>query len=643
MANRITLKNKRLFALFMVASVAIWLAAACGGDEAKPVATQAPVVNTVLVEKIVRQTVVIEKPVEKVVEKVVEKIVEKIVEKTVIVVQSATAAPATATPAPTATSVSVPTPPAKPTGTLIVVAPNTYNMNSIPRYCPACSVTARTGTLEFLLQAKRNADGTVGYENMLAESWKLSDDMKTIDFTLKRGVQFHKNYGEMTAEDVAWSWNDANPKTEPTSVHDTASDIGGFLTRVDVTDKYSVRFQLSAYGGNIPLQFFTNFQEGIGVFSKKVFDTLGPEKMREVLIGTGPFEMKEWTQFKGSYVTASPSHWRKTAYVAEVHTLEVPEAATRTAMLLTGQAHIGIVSLNDWPKLFAAGLAKAPEGFVGGVSIAFSGNYWEKKHAKTGETLTRTLVNNPWIGDPDDAVSMEKAKKVRQALNLDIDRELINKKVFGGLGSPVYGLTVDETHPLFQARWKTAYDPVQAKKLLTEAGYPNGFKLAPFYTNPAGDVELGEGIGVTWKNDLNIDVTYDRQNYNTFRPSIVNRTFAGVANLGCGSPGPFPPTWPFGINSSSLSFPGGYSSGQEIPKWTETFLKMNGQPDEAILKKAITELNDYNLEWRLCAPVVALPNFAIYNPRKVAEWRMLPEAKGLHGGVNQPEFIKLAP
>ncbi|MDP2949090.1 MAG: ABC transporter substrate-binding protein, partial [Chloroflexota bacterium] len=395
--------------------------------------------------------------------------------------------------------------------------------------------------------------------------------------------------------------------------------------------------------GNMLLQYFTNFHEGIGVFSKKVFDKYGPEGMRDILIGTGPFEMKEWTQFKGSYVTAVENHWRKTPYVAQVNTIEVPEGLVRRSMLEAGQAHIGSVPISEWPKLFAAGLQKAPEGFPGSASVCYSGNYWEKTHAKTGEALARTLENKPWIGNPADAASMEKAKKVRRALTLAIDREAINKKVFGGFGKPVYAIAIDDTNPLYQKRWETVYDPVKAKQLLTEAGYPNGFKVDPYYNNPAGTVDMAEAIGVTWKNDLNIDVTYDRQTYATFRPSIVNRTFSGMFDGGCGGPGAFPPTWPYGLNSSSLTFPGGYSNGLEIPKFTETFLKMNGEPDEAKLVKAITELNDYNLEWRLYAPIVALPNYAIYNPKKIVEWKMVPEAKGLHGGVNQPEYIKLAP
>ena len=106
----------------------------------------------------------------------------------------------------------------EPSGVLIAAIGNSYFMNSSPRYCPACSVTSRTGSTETLLEAVRADDGTVALGPLLARDWEMSaDGISYTDFTLREGIQFHGGYGEMTATDVAFSWNDANPKIQPTA------------------------------------------------------------------------------------------------------------------------------------------------------------------------------------------------------------------------------------------------------------------------------------------------------------------------------------------------------------------------------------------------------------------------------------------
>jgi len=533
-----------------------------------------------------------------------------------------------------------------PTGTLITASPNVYYMQAEPMYCPACCLTGNVGYQDDLFGAVRLPDGSLGMEPELALKWELSSDLTYIDIELRKGVEFHpwkSEWGdpEMTAEDVAWTWNMSNVNTNPETIHDTAGDIAGFLEKVTVEGPYKVRFHLHSYNASVPLHYLTGYHEGIPTFSKKVFDAIGEDEMRNTPVGTGPFIVQEWTLQKQIHTVAVTEHYRKVPYVAEVYQLEIPENATRVAMLRTGEAHLAAISMSDWPELLDEGFKLTPEGYWGGGVMSMSGNYWEKTHARTGEPLERTLnPDHPWVGNPDDPESMEKAKKVRWAIALDIDRETQNEVFYMGLGKVAYAADMNNDDPLYQSRWDLRYDPEEAKKLMKEAGYPDGFEVT-FYVGPTTEaVERGESLGAVWLEHLNINTTFDRQNYNTFRPSLVERTFSGF--FWSGDP-LYPATWPKGLLESSLTFPGGYCRAIEIPKFGELYLKWNAEADPDKVVEYLNEYQDYNHEWMLRVPVVNGPTYGIYNPNKIISWEMQPEAKGLPDRGNRFETVKLAP
>ncbi|MFW6174628.1 MAG: ABC transporter substrate-binding protein, partial [Chloroflexota bacterium] len=209
----------------------------------------------------------------------------------------------TNTPAPdepTATPTSAPEPtdtpaPSGPQGTLSAAISNVYFMNSTPFYCPACSVTAHTGATETLLTIARDDAGQLTVEPMIAESWEQSDDGTSYtDFTIREGVQFHGGYGEVTAEDVAFSWNQLNPSINEEAVHDTGGSINTILNEVEVLDERTVRFNWKQFNGSTLPKYVTEFWEGISIFSKDFYDEVGEEGMQEEMIGTGPFEMNSW-------------------------------------------------------------------------------------------------------------------------------------------------------------------------------------------------------------------------------------------------------------------------------------------------------------------------------------------------------------
>ena len=652
-------------------------AVACGSERIVEVTVETEVIRTVEVEvpveverEVVRE-VVKEVPVEvEVAKEVVREVVKEVpveVEKEVVkevVKEVAVEVVVTATPQITAIDAPIKKvdiegvsrgagDDVEPQGVLIAAIGNSYFMNSSPRYCPACSVTARTGSTETLLEAVRADDGTVALGPLLASDWEMSADGKSYtDFTLREGVQFHGGYGEMTAADVAFSWNDANPKLQPDSIHDTGGDLANLVQEVEVIDDYKVRFHWVAFGGHNLLQYVTNFWEGISVFSKDFFDEVGAEGMRTKMIGTGPFEVTEWTQHKGVFLEAVDNHWRKRPYVAAANVLQVTEASVRKAMLKTGQAQIGELALTDWNEMFEEGFAQAPEGYWGDSSYVYSGNYWEDKLAIDGQPFTSDEPGDllfkppldtslPWIGDPADPATMESSKKVRTAMAMAIDREKLMNALTDGFGRVSYAPGWDTNHPYYKSEWDIPYDVAGAQALLAEAGYADGFDVEWWAGPAAGSGEtLQEAIGIEWLANLNINSTFDKQNYSSFRPSLVNRTNKKIFFSGGGAQ--FPPTWPQDLNATSLSRPGGYNRAMEIPIFAETHLAMAGEADPEVLRELVSKMFDWNRDFMVWVGVYQSPVAALYNPSLISEWQMLPEGKGVLGRMNSLEWVRLA-
>ena len=132
--------------------------------------------------------------------------------------------------------------------------------------------------------------GTYDQVNELAESWHGSEDGLRWDFTLKKGIQFHGDYGEVTAEDVKFSFERIAGLTKP-KLDSAYSGDWAALKEVKVKDKYSGTIVLKEPFA--PLMTTTIPQQAGEIVSKKAVEELG-EKFGTKPVGTGPYEFVEW-------------------------------------------------------------------------------------------------------------------------------------------------------------------------------------------------------------------------------------------------------------------------------------------------------------------------------------------------------------
>ncbi|MBM3524804.1 MAG: hypothetical protein FJX57_17800, partial [Alphaproteobacteria bacterium] len=170
----------------------------------------------------------------------------------------------------------------------------------------------------------------------LAESWTVSADGKTYDFKLRRGVRsFFGN--ELTADDVVWSWEKSFAQKRTGLFIASVSGV----TKVEKTDRYDVRFTLKA-PSQIFLHAITNYVPSVydSTEVKKHVAADDPWALKWIdqnTAGFGAYHLESVRQGEQAIFVANPNYFGGAPYYKRVVYREIPSAASRFQLLLTGQ------------------------------------------------------------------------------------------------------------------------------------------------------------------------------------------------------------------------------------------------------------------------------------------------------------------
>ncbi|MGA7805961.1 ABC transporter substrate-binding protein [Bradyrhizobium sp.] len=289
---------------------------------------------------------------------------------------------------------------------------------------------------------------TMEMKPALATSWKQVDDT-TLEFTLRQGVTF-QNGDPFTADDVVYTIN--------TIIHDKQVAIPAYYTSLagaEKIDDFHVRIKLTGVSPAV-MEYLAMVTP---IWPKAYREKVGPAAFSHAPIGTGPYRITkvdgtteiDLERFDGHYA-GSPKGHPAIKYI-RIH--EVPDATTEITELLGGRA--------DWIWGYNAdqydNIARVP--MLQALRFATM-----RVNFMTIDAAGRTGADNP-LTKP----------KVRQAIMMAIDRATMARQLIQGdaevIDTPCYptqfGCDV-------AAAVKYPYDPVRAKQLLAEAGYPNGFE-----------------------------------------------------------------------------------------------------------------------------------------------------------------------
>src|SRR5256886_6186180 len=168
---------------------------------------------------------------------------------------------------------------------------------------------------------------------MLAESWRIVNDT-TWEFKLRKGVRFH-NGEPFTAHAVKATIDYALDPANKT--HFTAAAYWGLVREVQVVDDHTVRFLTKQPWPNlIDSASLTN---GL-IMPAKALRELGPAKLGEKPIGTGPFKFVEWKRDERLVLEKNPDYWQGPADAGPVTLPLIPQVSARLAAPLSGEIEL---------------------------------------------------------------------------------------------------------------------------------------------------------------------------------------------------------------------------------------------------------------------------------------------------------------
>jgi len=304
--------------------------------------------------------------------------------------------------------------------------------------------------------------GTTEVEPGLAESWEVADGGRGITFHLRHNVRWHANKNfrptrDFNADDVLFSferqWQDSNPYHKVSGGgYDYFNDMGlpGLLAGIDRIDDHTIRFRLkqpqAPFLANLAMDF-------AAIQSKEYADALlrlgRPELIDQEPVGTGPFEFVAYQKDSTIRYRAFKDFWGDKAKIDTLVFSIAKDPAVRLAKLRANECQIApYPNPADLPSIRADNnlqLLSQP-----GLNIGY---------------LAFNNLKAPYTD-----------RRVRQAINLAIDKPSILTAIYQGAGQPAKNLIPPTLWSYNDAVPDWPYDPARARALLAEAGFPDGFE-----------------------------------------------------------------------------------------------------------------------------------------------------------------------
>ena len=474
------------------------------------------------------------------------------------VVVAATSAPvATAVPAATSAPVATSAPPAAsatgPTGTLRV---------GVPELGPLQFVLYNQGFEQFKFDGivthepmfRENPDGSV--VGLLVESWDVDPAGLVYTLHLQEGAKWHTSngdWGEFDADDFIGSIEQV---TKEGSIH-TAS---GNMRRIFLCDECTLEkidshtIKLTRPKPTVELTWHSRQPEGsaFALHSMKHFASVGEEAAGLQSVGTGPWELLEAKSGEFRKMKAVRDHWRQTPKWDEMWWIEIAEEATRLANFETGNLDTGSFNSDSIQAFKKKNLPNVKFMSFPGASAVYLNvlgqhyNPEDPSHHPKGDKPARIPVAEgtaytarckevAFVSCDRDVTSAEwaRARDVRLALAISIDRQkLVNNLAFGE-GAPAYlaqwwghdarakQLGLDEL--------KYEFDPARAKQLLADAGAAGleiDFAL-PLRPGAAGAIVAGEAVAAMWQ-EIGVVSNLAKLPMSEYRGGFVRRSNLGI-------------------------------------------------------------------------------------------------------------------
>ncbi|QCP48037.1 ABC transporter substrate-binding protein [Trinickia violacea] len=308
----------------------------------------------------------------------------------------------------------------------------------------------------------------------LADRWDVSADGLTYTFHLRPNVQFQttddfKPTRPLTADDVVFTFSRMLDENNPWHKiagpsgfpHAQSMGLAKLIKSVSKVDDSTVKFELNEPNATFVPILTMGFAS---IYSAEYADQLAKAGKQADLnakpVGTGPFVLKSYTKDAIIRYDANPTYWGAKPKIDKLIYAITPDASVRAQKVKAGECQIA--------------LSPKPQ------DVADAKNDKSLKVVQTPAFMTAFVALNTQKKPLDNA-------KVRQALNMAFDRSTYLKVVFDNTALPANNPYPPNTWSYDKSIAAYPYDPAKAKKLLADAGYPNGFSTT-IWVRPNGSV-----------------------------------------------------------------------------------------------------------------------------------------------------------
>jgi peptide/nickel transport system substrate-binding protein len=292
----------------------------------------------------------------------------------------------------------------------------------------------------------------------IAESWRAVNPT-TWEFKLHKGVKFHDG-SELTTEDVAFSLE--RPLTITGSPGGFAVYVRPIVAR-EIVDRYTIRLKTAAPYGALPQDL-----NSILIVSKKAASNATPADFDSgrAMIGSGPYKFVRFLHGDRVELVRFDGHWEAPAAWDKVTFRVMPTDTARTAALLAGDVDV----IENVPTADLARLRGSPN-FRLAQAVSWRTIFFHLDQHRTRPPLITDKTGRPLAANPFMDV------RVRRAISKAINRPALVERVMEGAAVPAANVVAPQIFGHNAELKPDAYDPDGAKKLLAEAGYPDGFGL----------------------------------------------------------------------------------------------------------------------------------------------------------------------
>ena len=403
----------------------------------------------------------------------------------------------------------------------------------------------------------------------IVTDWSVDAGGTIWTLKLAEGVEFHKGWGEMTADDVVFSMQQAAAEDGVGTFQATYARIfGEDASGASAVDDYTVRVD----SGTPQFDFLpTLYVKAMAVYSQDNYQTEGEDVATFQGVGTGPWSFADASAGEFWKFEAVEDHYRKTPEFAEVILWEQPEEATRVANFETGNLDTFTMGFDSKPRIDRVAdirYMSVPNGSTQQIGlipnqyVGMGDADFEERRPAAYKCLQEDTC--PWVSpNPDiNSPEWERARKVREALYISVDRQEVVDTLLKGEGSKLVQIfwenQYDELDPDLR-EWE--FNPERAKQLLVEAGYPDGFdiEITLSVRNIQGEQESCEALADYWK-PLGVRANINRLPYTTVGPILASRNYVGANCHGTGGR-----AFPAAIMGALISVDSGWGGGPDHP------------------------------------------------------------------------------